>query len=228
MEKLIDRKWFQLSLPFVVYMIFVFIQEMIAKVIGADRAIDLVPILYPVKIAAVIAVLAVFWKSYGEIRVDRLQWLHVLAATGTGILVFVLWINMDWEFATLSGKPSSFNPHSLTGIWLPLFLIARLLGASVVVPIIEELFWRSFILRYIIKPDFTEVQIGAFTWPSFLISSALFGLEHNLWLAGIVASMLYNLLLYRTRHLFYCILAHGLTNLLLGIYVIKTGNWQFW
>ncbi|MGA7827253.1 MAG: CPBP family glutamic-type intramembrane protease [Geobacteraceae bacterium] len=56
----------------------------------------------------------------------------------------------------------------------------------------------------------------------------MFGLEHNLFLAGIMAGIAYNLLLYRTKSLSACILAHGLTNLALGIYVLQTGKWYFW
>lgn len=222
-----EQKWFQLAMPFAIYMFFVFIQGLIGEIIGQNRALNLTPVIYTVKILFVTVSLAFFWRFYSEIRIEKLQGLNVLKSFGIGALVFVLWIYMDWDFATL-GSPASFNPNTLTGIWLPLFLSVRLLGASAVVPIFEELFWRSFVLRYIINPDFTNIQIGTFSWASFILSSVLFGFEHHLWLAGIMAGMLYNLLLYHTKCLFYCILAHGTTNLLLGIYVIKTGNWQFW
>lgn len=227
MKKLASHKWFQLSFPFAIYMLFVLIQELIGKTIGQEIAINLTPFIYPVKIFFVTTALAVFWKHYRELHVANFQKLHVLASIGIGALVFVLWIHMDWDFATVE-SPASFNPGILTGVWLPFFLGVRLLGAAFVVPVFEELFWRSFVLRYIINPDFAKVQIGTFSWSSFAIASILFGLEHHLWFAGIVAGMLYNLLLYYTRQLFYCILAHGTTNLLLGIYVIKTGSWQFW
>jgi CAAX prenyl protease-like protein len=92
----------------------------------------------------------------------------------------------------------------------------------------EELFWRSWLLRYIISQDFKSVEIGRFTLPSFLIGTVMFGLEHNLWLAGIMAGALYSLLLYRTKSLAQCIVAHAVTNLLLGIYVLQTGKWYFW
>ena len=92
----------------------------------------------------------------------------------------------------------------------------------------EEIFWRSFLIRYIISSDFEKIPIGRFTWSSFLISTVLFGLEHNLFLAGMMAGIAYNLLLYRTKSLAHCIFAHAVTNLLLGIYVLATGKWQFW
>jgi CAAX prenyl protease-like protein len=61
-----------------------------------------------------------------------------------------------------------------------------------------------------------------------LICAVLFGLEHNLILAGIMAGVAYSLLLYWTKSIYQCILAHAVTNLVLGIYVLQTGYWQFW
>ncbi len=108
------------------------------------------------------------------------------------------------------------------------WIAIRLFGASVVVPIMEELFWRGFIIRWIINADFRRVNIGRFTWTSFITTSVLFGLEHNRWCVGILAGVLYNLLLYRTKSLYACIIAHGITNLGLGVYVITAHQWAFW
>ncbi len=105
---------------------------------------------------------------------------------------------------------------------------ARLLGSSLVVPVMEELFWRSFLMRYLIKPDFRSVPMGAFTWLSFLGTAILFGLEHHQVVAGVFAGLLYGLLLVHQRNLKGVNLAHGVTNLGLGIYVVITGNWMFW
>jgi hypothetical protein len=79
-----------------------------------------------------------------------------------------------------------------------------------------------------VNPDFHKVPLGTFSWTSLGITVALFGVEHNQWLAGLVAGLLYTLLLYRTKLLFACILAHAVTNLLLGIYVLNTQQWQYW
>jgi CAAX prenyl protease-like protein len=83
-------------------------------------------------------------------------------------------------------------------------------------------------IRYLIEPNFRTVPIGAFTWLSFLSVAVLFGLEHNRVLVGIIAGLLYGLLLVRQKKLSGVILAHGVTNLGLGIYVLLTGNWMFW
>lgn len=225
--------WFSRVLPFAIYMAFILLHDLLARFLPADSVLSrhLIVATYPLRIVAVMAALWWFRKDYVELRwekgggpVPR----PLLEAVGFGILVFVLWIHMDWGWATMGGGATPYDPRILpaAGYWA--FVAVRLFGASVVVPIFEELFWRSFILRYIINPDFEKVPIGAFAWPSFLISAALFGAEHHLWLAGIAAGLLYNLLLYRTRHIFYPVLAHGITNFCLGIYVLLTGNWQFW
>jgi len=185
--------------------------------------------LYPLKALSVALLLFLYRKSYPEIDFRDL---HKPSATlisiVTGITVYVLWINMDFPFAIM-GSPSGFNPNLFQGDTTRIFMTAaRLSGAVLVVPVMEELFWRSFLVRYVVNQDFSKVPIGLFTWPSFLITVMLFGFEHNLFLAGIMAGIAYNLLLYYTRSLSHCIVAHAVTNLALGIYVISSGKWCFW
>lgn len=227
-NKLIDSPAFKRILPFAVYMGLMIIFDLLKPLIPEGVLLDnFTAITYPVKILAVTGILIYYWKSYDELRFDQLKAVHVLGALATGAVVFVLWINMDWNFATL-GSSEAYDPGILPGSTYYAFLAVRLAGAALVVPVFEEIFWRSFVLRYIINQDFIAVKIGAFTWMSFIVSSLLFGSEHYLWLAGIMAGVIYNLLLYWSRSIYVCIMAHSVTNLLLGIYVIRTGNWQFW
>lgn len=220
--------WISRALPFGLYMLFVGLFSIVDPLVDEETAIVfLTPAFYALKIASVVIALAFFRKTYNELTRFKVNSGHLITTLALSVVVFVLWINMDWPFAAM-GEIHAYDPRLLPEGWLYPFITLRLFGASVVVPLFEELFWRSFILRYIIDPDFTSVKLGTFSWPSFVISSALFGLEHNLWLAGIMAGIFYNILLYRTKNLWYCILAHGVTNLALGIYVIKTGSWQFW
>jgi len=104
----------------------------------------------------------------------------------------------------------------------------RMIGAIIVIPIMEELFWRSFLIRYLIDPGFKSVPIGKFSWLSLIATVVLFGVEHNQWLPGIIAGIIYTLLLYRTKSLFACIVAHSVTNLALGVYVLFTHQWIYW
>ena len=109
-----------------------------------------------------------------------------------------------------------------------LLIFFRLLGAVIVVPIFEELFWRSFALRWLIDENFNSVPIGTFTWFSATAVILAFGFEHHRWLAGILAGVLYHALLYYKKDLSACVIAHAVTNLLLGIYVLSTQQWSFW
>jgi CAAX prenyl protease-like protein len=218
--------------PFALYMAFIALEELVRFCAGkglfafSERSLLF---LYPVKAVSVAFVLYLFRKRYNEIVSAELIRPHVaLAALVTGVGVFAMWITMDFPSATM-GTLRGFNPNLLREDTARIFLTAsRLAGAALVVPLMEELFWRSFLIRYIISPDFSQISIGRFTWPSFLITVVLFGFEHNLFLAGILAGVAYNMLLYLTRSLSACILAHGVTNLALGIYVLQTGKWYFW
>jgi uncharacterized protein len=218
--------------PFSLYMIFIALEEALRFLGG--KGLVAVPdpyllCLYPVKVLSVALVLFLFRKNYTEICFRELFGpLVSFSALVAGIVVFVLWINLDQPFATM-GTLRGFDPNLFREEWMRLFLTAsRLAGAVLVVPVMEELFWRSFLIRYVISPDFSSIPIGRFTWQSFLITAVLFGLEHNLFLAGILAGISYNLILYYTKSLIQCVLAHAVTNLILGIYVLNSGRWEFW
>mgnify|MGYP003394056066 CR=1 FL=1 len=194
--------------------------------------------IYPLKMLLVLTALVCFWSRYEELHEPFcLSFSEGCLALGTGLVVYIAWIHMAWPWATM-GQATGYNPfqagetlgQGLAGI--------RLFGASVVVPLMEELFWRSFIIRFLITlfpegvagvtDDFTSVRLGTFTRLSFLITVLLFGSEHSLWLAGMMAGVLYNLLLYKTGRLWPCVLAHGVTNFVLGVHVLATGEWQWW
>jgi CAAX protease family protein len=177
---------------------------------------------YPVKTIVAGGLLLWFRKTYSEIKPD-----FSLLAIAVGVVVFLLWLPLYGGYLLLS-ELQIVNPYELAGSLALPWIAIRLLGSSIVVPVMEELFWRSFLLRYLVNPDFRRVPIGTFTPSALAISVVLFGVEHNQWFAGIVAGLLYTLLLYRTKSLFSCIVAHTVTNFLLGIYVLTTEHWQYW
>ncbi len=179
-------------------------------------------IYYPIKTLAVAAALWYYRKAYTEIH-PHFSWL----AIAVGIVTFGLWVAPEGLYPHIGS--SEFNPYDVDAAWQAYILIAfRLAGAVIVVPIFEELFWRSFAARWLIKEDFTNVPIGAFTWFSCCAVILAFGFEHHRWLVGLVAGVLYHALLYYKKDIFECILAHAVTNLLLGIYVLVTQQWSFW
>ncbi|WP_321371965.1 CAAX prenyl protease-related protein [uncultured Desulfuromusa sp.] len=223
--------WFRI-IPFAVFMAFIGVQQILewSVVKGwLDLTAQQMLYLYPLKTVLVLALILFFWRQYNELHlVDFKNLTHTIASVLLGLLVFVLWINMDWGFTAL-GESKGFDPFLVeNAASRNLLIFFRLFGAALVVPIMEELFWRSFMLRYVITADFSSVRIGTFTLTSFLICAVLFGLEHNLILAGMMAGAAYSGLLYWTKSIYQCVLAHAVTNLVLGIYVLQTGFWHFW
>lgn len=179
-------------------------------------------LLYPIKTIIVGGLLYFYRKSYAEISF-HCSWLALPA----GILVFILWVLPEGWYPQIGS--SAFNPYTFGKGWVAFLLITfRLIGAVIVVPIMEELFWRSFAIRWLINENFTNVPIGTFTWFSCIAVVLGFGFEHHRWLAGLFAGILYNALLYYKKDLSSCIVAHAVTNLLLGIYVLVTQQWTFW
>lgn len=231
---IVKNAWFPRVFPFLLFICFIAVERLIDLLSQYYDFMQPVAeydgyILYPIKTVSVMAVLLLFWNRYTEVNMRQVySWKNLFIGFVAGIAVFLLWINMDRGFAVI-GKSEGYDPF-LAGppILVYLLISFRLFGAAVVVPVFEELFWRSFVVRYLIDQKFENIPVGKFTWPSFIISSVLFGFEHNLWLAGIIAGISYSLVLYYTKSLSTAILSHGVTNLLLGVYVLATGNWHFW
>ena len=210
-------------LPFAAYLLFIVIADVLER-LGVSQ--DALRWLYPAKIALVALLLALFWRRYHELATFRLSPAAILTALVVGVVVLALWVNLDAGWMIV-GSASGFDPRSDGRIdWL--LVAIRIAGAALVVPIMEELFWRSFLMRWVDSPDFESVEPSQLSLKSFVITVLLFGVEHNLWLAGIVAGAAYSLLYMRHRNLWSPILAHAVTNGLLGLWVVHTGSWSFW
>jgi CAAX prenyl protease-like protein len=109
------------------------------------------------------------------------------------------------------------------------FIVLRTASCALLVPVIEELFWRGWMTRWLVKPDFRSVPLGTFTLPSFLIVTVLFASEHGpFWDVGLLAGAIYNWWLWRTRNVADCIVAHAVTNACLSAYVLASGRWEYW
>jgi hypothetical protein len=220
-------------LPFALYMAFLALESVLHGLGGwfpslssANAILSLW--LYPIKIGVVLAAVVYFWSQYEELRRPLFPGLvNTLLTIAVGLGVYLAWVRMDWPWAT-QGSVTGYNPFAASASLGPLLAGIRLFGAAVVVPLMEELFWRSFLIRWLVASPFTAVPLGAFTAMSCAVTVVLFGLEHALWLAGMMAGLAYNLLLYQTRNLWSCILAHAITNLVLGLHVLITHEWVWW
>jgi uncharacterized protein len=145
-----------------------------------------------------------------------------------GLCVFALWISPQ-AFFGFPTRTIGFNPENFAQLYWP-EVILRFARLVVIVPFVEEIFWRGFLLRFLIDEKFNRVPFGSFSWPSFSIVTSGFALSHLPadWPVALIAGALYNVVAYRTKSLSSCILAHALTNLLLGLWIMQTKQWGFW
>lgn len=184
---------------------------------------------YGVSLLVVCATLAWFWRDYGELVPQTWPSAgEVGLAVATGLVVFALWINLDAQWMQIGEATAGFAPVDAGGsvVW-PLVAV-RWLGATLMVPVMEEVFWRSFLMRWIERPGFQAVLPQRVGIKAVVLSTFVFMLAHTLWLAAIVAGLAYAWLYIRTGRLWVPIVAHAVTNGALGIWVVATGRWAFW
>lgn len=189
------------------------------------------PLVYSVKVITVTVALCIFRAPLKDY-----QWqpTAVLPALGVGFAVYLFWIPLDklTPFHFPFGQRSAFDPY----LFLPkplernLFLLLRFYGLVIMVPIMEEIFWRSFLLRLFTttNKDFLQLPLEGFSNTALFLSSACFALAHPEWLSAFLCGLLYALLLRYTRTLTAPLIAHMLTNLLLGLSILYTHNWSYW
>jgi CAAX prenyl protease-like protein len=182
--------------------------------------------------ASVLIVGAALWwfrRDYGELAAQlRPSWRETLLALAVGLAVFGLWIVLDAEWMKLGDPTAAFMPLDAQGrLDWPLIAV-RWIGAALLVPVMEELFWRSFLMRWIERPQFETVAPQRVGVKAVALSTFVFMLAHTLWLAAVIAGLAYAWLYIRTGKLWVPIVSHAATNGALGVWVVATGNWAFW
>jgi uncharacterized protein len=182
--------------------------------------------IYPLQTLLCVGLLIYFRHEYDFHRLRRPAFAITIA-----LLAFILWITPQ-QFYRFPSRVVGFNPETFVAepalYWTT--LVVRFLRLVVVAPLVEEIFWRGFLLRYLITEKFEALPFGAFSWLSFLIVTLAFGVSHSMadWPAALLTGALYNVVAYRTKSLSSCVLAHGLTNLALGLWILVTKQWGFW
>ena len=199
---------------------------------GAEHALAVPPqIGYPVRLVLTLLVLLLFSRQEINLRP-----VNLVASIAIGLSVFVVWVAPDklfgyrhsWLFDNFltgsagSSLPAEFRQNTL-------FLLVRTAGSMLLVPVIEELFWRAWLMRWLIDRDFLSVRLGTYVPSAFWLTAALFASEHGpYWEVGLAAGILYNWWMVRTGNLADCIIAHAVTNGLLSVYILATGQFQYW
>lgn len=211
--------------PFALFMILLFARGNLPD--GA-LPIDLRWI-YGINVALVGALMAWWWREYGELYRQNLPTLREAAlAVMVGIAVLIVWINLDMKPFRIGEATATYIPLDSQGRLQWPLIIVRWIGAALLVPVMEELFWRSFLMRWIDRAQFETVLPQQVTMRAIVLSTFVFTLAHTLWLAAIIAGLAYAWLFVRTGKLWVPIIAHAVTNGVLGVWVVKTGNWGFW
>ncbi len=182
------------------------------------------PLLYPLGVAAGAA--ALWWHR------DHYPWLFrpvfSLEACGIGCAAFAVWIALAPAEDPMATDAWRRELGALAVPVAALWIAFRALGSSILVPLVEELAFRGYLLRRLVSSDFTSVPFARFGWVSFLGSSAAFGLLHERWVAGIAVGMLFALAQYCRGRLGDAVLAHAITNLLITLYAIGWREWSLW
>jgi len=171
--------------------------------------------------------LAIAWPRYTELRVP-LAGRETFIAILVGVLVFIIWIALDTEWARFADEASGYEPFTASGAVDWPRAAARFAVLAAVVPVMEELFWRSLLMRWIDARDFLSLDARRVSAMAVALSSALFALEHSLWLAGLIAGLAYAGLYITTNNLRAPVLAHAVTNAILGLWIVATGSWHLW
>ena len=206
-------------------------------------------VLYPVKCLLVAGIIAWFWRE-----LPSLKPVAPLASVVVGIAGVVLWVGLagvadganavledgwnrvvsqaglsSWQLAPEVVRAEGRDPFQIypaAEAWV--LFVLRVAGIALVVPIMEELFWRGFLMRWLIREDFEAVPLGTYRPFSFWATTVLFASVHGSeWLLGLVVGTMYGAWFVRTKSLGNIMVAHGVTNLLLALYCLCSGDWHF-
>jgi CAAX prenyl protease-like protein len=169
-----------------------------------------------------------------EVRpfVPEMRWKISWEAVVVGVAIFGIWIGLDGWYPRLTKLDAGANPFAQFGsnsgtAWF--YITVHVIGMSVIVPPVEEIFYRSFLYRYFVKIDFLAMPLGQFHALSFFVTSILFGVMHpDRWLAGIICGLAYQWLVIHKNRLGDAMTAHGITNFLLGVWIVWKHEWSFW
>ena len=151
-----------------------------------------------------------------RLRVESLKrwrWSDSASGLAVGMAVFAIWIlpeQFDWAWYRkwcIIGEGGTQTVAEAS----TLMTVCRLIGSAFVISVAEELFFRKWLIGF-----------AGFWW-----MVALFAVEHDRWLVAALCGVIYGAL-YLRRGLGAACLAHVTTNLVLGLWVLKTGQWQFW
>lgn len=212
------------TVPFAVFMALLALRGLLPESVNFDLRW-----VYGLSVLLVGGLLIWYWRDYGELARQNLpDTRETLLSLAVGLIVFALWIRLDAPWMQLSEPTATFVPLDAAGQLIWPLVVMRWIGAALVVPLMEELFWRSFLMRWIASPQFQTVDPRRAGLKAIVLSTFVFMLAHTLWLAAIIAGLAYAWLYVRTGKLWTAVIAHAVTNGALGVWVVMSGRWEFW
>ena len=180
--------------------------------------------LYPLRPLFVGGLLLLFRK-----QLPKITWRPTLPALGFGLAAFGVWMTALW---VRNGAPTEIGIQSewdsLPTVWASVWIVFRITGTAWMAPLTEELAFRGFLMRRLCHPDFSKVSENQFSVFALVVSSLLFGITHEYWIAATLCGALYGMAQIRGRSLSDAVIAHATTNGLLVTYALVTGNWSVW
>lgn len=209
--------------PFAVFLVFLFV---------FDRLPISPAVKSPVWVLCLAPVCVFCWPRWIPLKPVRPFW-----SIAIGAAVFLIWIAPDLLFHGYRSLPLFSNsvvghmqsPAPAAALHSAWFLSWRTVRAVIIVPIVEELFWRAWLMRWLIDTNFERIPLGTFAPLAFWLTALLFASEHGpYWDVGLAAGVIYNAWMVRSKSVADCILMHAVTNALLCAYTIGAGQWQYW
>ncbi len=218
------------ALPFAGFIAFLALRGATAKpgFLGVGWGALDVRCLYALQVAAALAPMWFWRKHYVELFVLPRSAGIYLTSVATGLAVFLIWIAPLPGWTRVGTPVASFVPLDASGALRWDLIAARILGAACVVPLMEELFWRSFLMRWIDRRDFLALPPQSASMFALMASSTVFAMAHDRWLAGLLAGLAYGLLYRRLGNLWCAVIAHATTNALLAAWVVEQRAWIYW
>ena len=247
--------WTIFLLPFIVFMVVTSLEptpDAPGGALGFSIPYAYYPWVYSVKIALVLATIGLIWPGYRQFRFHVSLLAILIGAVGVVIWVGLCKLQLETKLLKPALAPlldnrvgeslglagmfdatttrSAFNPFeqmagSPVAAWS--FLTVRFIGLALVVPVIEEFFLRGFLMRFVMARDWWEVPFGKVTSTAVILGTVFPMLMHpaELIAAAVWFSMI-TWLMVKTKNIWDCVAAHAVTNFLLGIYVVTTGEWH--
>lgn len=200
--------------------------------------------IYPLQSLVAVVLLVRYWSCY----TFDWSWRWCLVGAGFGVVGIALWLTpttlYDWmglegkttgwlKWLGVAERREGFDPGIFehpAAWWTSLVL--RMFRAVVVVALVEEIFWRGFLMRFVcdLEGDYWKQPFGRADWRSYVATTVLFMFAHGSldWAGALIYGSLTYLLCVWSKSLGACVIMHAVANFLMGLYAVAFGKYGLW